>query len=130
MTTIDAWTIYWVMQADSIKALLIVIAVIVAGLWVFWSIGTGICCQMAIVDRIESAKKDMKFAIVGWVFATIVAFAAVIVATLAPSTKTAATMIVLPAIVNNKDIQTEAKELYDIAKGALRDIATESKEGN
>lgn len=38
-----------------------------------------------------------------------------------PSTKTAATMYVVPAIVNNETLQEDAGEFYELAKDALRD---------
>lgn len=44
-----------------------------------------------------------------------------------PSTKTAAAMIVIPAVANNEAIQREAGELYGIAKDALRELAKPDK---
>jgi hypothetical protein len=41
---------------------------------------------------------------------------------LLPSSKTAAVMIVLPAVANNENIQREAGELYQIAKQGLADL--------
>lgn len=44
-----------------------------------------------------------------------------------PSTKTAAAMIVIPAIVNNEKVQAEAGDLYELAKAAMRDAVTDEK---
>lgn len=47
------------------------------------------------------------------------------VATLLPSSKTAAAMVIVPAIANNETIRKESGELYDLAKQALRDSVTD-----
>lgn len=44
-----------------------------------------------------------------------------VTSSLVPSTKTAAAMLVVPAIVNNERLQKEASELYQIAKKALKE---------
>lgn len=46
-------------------------------------------------------------------------------ATFLPSTKNAAAIVVIPAIVNNETIQREAADLYGMAKQALKDAITE-----
>lgn len=42
---------------------------------------------------------------------------------LIPSTKSLAVIVVLPAIVNNEAVQGEAKEIYTLAKEALKEMA-------
>ena len=51
----------------------------------------------------------------------------VVLAAATPSTKEAATIIVIPAIVNNETVQEETKELYNIAKDYLKDLASGDK---
>jgi len=43
-------------------------------------------------------------------------------ATFLPSSKTAAAMIVIPAIANNERFQAEASDLYDLAKKGLEKV--------
>ena len=42
-----------------------------------------------------------------------------------PSSKTVAAMYVIPALANNEALKIESKELYELAKGALKDMVKE-----
>ena len=56
--------------------------------------------------------------------------ALIIVANLIPSSRTAATMIVLPAVTSREVAEVvgpEAKELYNLAKDALRSLGTKGE---
>lgn len=106
---ITAWDIYWVMQLDTIGMVASLLALagipISAFAWAAWA------------D--ENVDAPIAFPLV----VTPLAILALLVATFIPSTKTAAAMIVLPAVANNETIQQEAGELYGIAKDALRELA-------
>ena len=43
---------------------------------------------------------------------------------LAPTSRNAALIAILPAVVNNETIQTEASELYDLAKEGMRNLVS------
>lgn len=106
---ITAWQIYWVMQLDRICTAFVVIA-ICSG------IAAAISGVVAFDETSDGAAKFSK-RMAGLCMACVFALA------LTPSTKTAAAMIVIPAVANNKAIQKEAGDLYGIAKEALRELA-------
>jgi hypothetical protein len=117
MDAISPWTIYWVMQLDSIGMaagfLSFAGAFGLVGLWVF------------VVTEADS--------LAGYLAASAATLVWLVVLTAAiflPSTRTAAAMFVIPAVANNQTIQREAGELYDLAKQALRkagDIKPDAK---
>jgi len=106
---ITAWDIYWVMQLDAIRAVILALAVASGAV-------AGAAGLTGGIEGNEDAKRAAKKA-------ARVCFVAAMVTALIPSTKTAAAMIVLPAVVNNETIQAEAGDLYNIAKEALRALA-------
>lgn len=116
----DAWTIYWILQLDSINSAFGTIALI-----------SGIASSSAFVfsgivwlnQEEQAAKIIRKFSYrAAWIFAITIASGALI-----PSTKTAAAMVVIPAIANNETIRNEAADLYKLAKDALRDAVTDGE---
>lgn len=114
---ISAWNIYWVMQLDCISSTV---------QWFAWmsiiaAAGLGIAHFMADGDY-EWLGKRAKQALV---FSAAMAFISAFI----PSTKTAAAMVILPAVANNQAIQHEAADLYGIAKDALRELAKPKEEG-
>lgn len=103
---ISAWEIYWIMQLDTIAATAAVVAVlgifVTAMAWAFW------------------ADEDTpNFSIAVPLLTTFIWLCSIAAHTFLPSTKTAATMFIVPAIVNNENAQQEAGELYQLAKQAL-----------
>lgn len=130
---ISAWDVYLVMQLDTISGLfvglLVASSVICAGLFVVqachssddhWSWNEG-----NIEERKELRRKLRAYSAKTLVVAMFFALAS---ATL-PSTRTAAAMLVLPAIANNETIQKEAGELYGLAKEALREAVGGDEDG-
>lgn len=124
---ISPWTVYWVMTLDSLCMFLggVGIVALVAG-------ATG-----TIVRLIASAEPDgygNGAAIAGttWAHKTLAAsLAALLVATLLPSSKTAAAMILVPALTSDQVMEPvgkEAKELYTLAKSALANLADKQAE--
>ena len=64
------------------------------------------------------------------VWAKRAAYASVIGAVLSsfiPTTKVAASMVIIPAVANNPNVQREAGDLYQIAKEGLRNLAEPKK---
>lgn len=116
-----AWQIYWVMQLDSINSFFLCST---AGA-VFAPMAAGMISDGELVWNYEQ-KRIRRWAKVCFWMAPLFLIAAV----LTPSTKTAAAMIVLPAIANSETLRKEAGELYGLAKEALRDAidAPEPKE--
>lgn len=130
---ITAWDIYWVMQLDSIGFVVFLIGfafgvvAVVAGFLGYIDRDTASIYEGASYD--EAREKHRKLIANGASKLRVAGRAALccapilLLAAFIPSTKTAAAMIVLPAVANNKAIQQEAGELYGIAKDALRELA-------
>lgn len=103
MNTISPWTIYWVLQLDSIRAALSFACFVIA------------CAALFGFLYCVDERKRLVVPTLLSVLAAIVFTAAAFL----PSTKTAAAMVVVPAIANNPRIQSEAGDLYQLAKEAL-----------
>lgn len=113
---ITPWEIYWVLQLDSIRACLVTVAVLsgpVAALTLF--IGAMARDCMDLSDESWARAKRMVKRL------TVTLCVSLALASLLPSTKTAAAMIIVPKIVNSLTIQHEAGDIYNLAKQALRD---------
>lgn len=128
---ISAWTIYWVMQMDNIASMFLVAAVVggVAAilLWCIYNDAASSCPEEWGSSDYR-AKYQRKLDMAPALFKrarqiTVLAALLFIVAYLLPSTKTAAAMLVIPAVANNETVQKEAGELYGIAKDALHELA-------
>ena len=111
---ITAWQVYWVMQLDDIRLFLLL---------VFSSLIFGVITFAPLwID-----KKDWHVAVKRTAIGSLLML---FLAVMLPSTKTAATMIVLPAITSDEVIDTvtpEAKELYGLAKDALKNLGAKNK---
>lgn len=111
---ISPWQIYWVMQLDTIGT--------AAGFCAFFGIAV---VGFFWFGAIESDGEEIKF----WMkLASLVSFGWIgilLVAIFLPSSKTAAAMVVIPAIANNEKFQSEASELYELAKDGLKKLVAE-----
>jgi cobalamin synthase len=129
---ISAWDVYLVMQLDSVSCLanaLTLLAFAATAICIGWhamSAGEDHWSwnQQKLPERQEFRRKlrgsAKKAAAVALTFAVITA--------LIPSSKTVAAMIVLPAIANNETVQTEAADLYKLAKKALAEAVSDDDE--
>jgi hypothetical protein len=139
---IDAWDIYWVMQLDSIGRSLRFIVFALFILSGAFSIRAVWCSVQSPDDWLSeecktaaAASRASEPAARSAAIRFGVAFLAVMsVNALIPSSKTAAAMIVLPALTSESVVQTvapEARELYELAKDALRNVSKDkgAKEG-
>ena len=131
----NAWTIYWILQLDSIGTELLFLCAITATV--------AICVAGVAIDDATSNPNDWstpefkdkaleklgrapKMRRIAYKWATAAFLLSGLVA-LTPSTKTAAAMAVLPAIANNERIQHEAGDLYQLAKQALTNAVAPDK---
>lgn len=110
---ISPWDIYWILQLDSVIGAAIAVLV---------------CCGTAVLILLmfspiwlDEAGDPRKFAATAARRLAYFAFPALLVTVFIPSSKTAAAMVVLPAITNNANVQREAGDLYAMAKDALRE---------
>ena len=116
---VSAWDVYWVLQLDSIVQVFIGLALASACMVVGCGIGI-----------IESYGDD-EAAWRGRAFKAAASFVFFLLATgLTPTSRTAAAMILVPKLTSPEVLQpvgAEAKELYGLAKDALRRIGKDDK---
>lgn len=109
METISPWTIYWVMQLDTIGVAAVVLSIFGGGaLLLLWGF---------VLTELKSLAGYFVSATASVVWLIVLAAAIFL-----PSTKTAAAMYLIPAIASNQTIHREAGELYGLAKQALRQV--------
>lgn len=119
--TLDPWTVYFVMQADSILELL-------CGISLFSGFFSAISIAISVFCFLEVSKKAGFRSSTIAVTLFLLSAGSGIACGLFPTTKTAAAVLLIPAIANNETIQDEASEIYQIAKDALREIGKDSEE--
>lgn len=118
--------VYLVMQLDSISTLAFILGVLSAIVFTIFFIcyvldNAASKYHPELSDsKAEAARAEMSLGIAKK--AGVLAALSLTLGTFLPSTKTAAAMIVLPAIVNSQTVQTEAGELYGLAKEGLRNL--------
>lgn len=103
---ISPWDIYWVMQLDSIGAASVLLSIFAVPSAIFTALAA------------KEGELPWSVPVILAPFAALLLFAAIFL----PSSKTAAAMLVIPAIANNETIQREAGDLYQLAKDGLREL--------
>lgn len=118
--TLSAWDIYWVTRLDEISCALVIVGFgCMAGLLVSLVL-------MAHPDHDLCFKPGKKICVTSLVVGCI----GLGVNTLIPSTKQAAVMIVLPAIVNSEAVQQIPNELTTLAREWLQELRPAKKGGS
>lgn len=122
---ISAWEIYWILQLDTFN-----LAAIFVGLFLFCLAVIFYIYGETTLDEGQKENSDEKIkegkthcklgTLTGFLGCVLVLFSVFL-----PSTQTAATMWLAPKIINNKQIQEEASELYGLAKKALKEAVDE-----
>lgn len=113
--TITAWDIYWITRLDSLQ-FICATAAAATGVAACWGL---LECFHAFGDEERGKWLIKRFAPAF--------FVAALVAALIPSTKSAAAMYVVPAIVNSEAVQTIPAELTALAKDWLKDLHKDTK---
>lgn len=111
---VSAWDVYLVMQLDTIGAAAVVMTIVVGAFAAL--IGSFYLCE-----REQVWPSVLLFFL--WLPLPLTA-------TFLPSSKTAAAMILIPKLTSPEVLQpagAEARELYDLAKQALRKVAQDEK---
>ena len=115
----DAWTVYWLFQLDSIKEFFGVFGLsglFFALLVLLIFIGYGLRFESYQNKKLEELGKTLHF----WSpFIALAWILCAVVATFTPSTKTMAAIIVLPKIVSAQNIEVVSKDAGDIYKLAM-----------
>lgn len=107
---ITPWQMYWLLKLDDIKTILIVLSVILVGLFgglIFALLVEGHLCKLE--------KKEFFILSSGCVLGFLFLFCGIMV----PSTKQMATILVLPAIINNEKVQEMGGKTLDIGNDLL-----------
>jgi hypothetical protein len=122
----DAWDVYWVMQADSIRSFLgaacVPLSVIVALLGTFRIIMSDFthppeeiaAARPAVTRIIVASGIALFFLSAGYAFA--------------PTTKTLCACIAVPAIANNEQLQADATDIYKLGMERLKEELAPAKE--
>ena len=115
---ITGWDIYWIMQLDTIIGLLGTVCAVslIIAMAIFFT-----AAREGSSDELRDAALKPFLWLLG-----IAAFFG-LAASMVPSTKTAAMMYAIPAIVNNEELQDEAKEVYGLAKEGLKKLCEEEE---
>jgi hypothetical protein len=123
--TLSAWTVYWVMQADSIGKAVLTLAI-------FAPIATAVYTLFSQLSNVpdrwdgEPAKDEMRDERrKGWKVSLRMALATAavwIVAALCPSTKTLCACLAVPAIANNEALRTDAADIYRLGMERLKEV--------
>lgn len=134
-TMITPWEIYWVLQLDSIIAAAVLIAVVSGVVAAITSIVSlvlaadnpdGWYSEMLKSDVIRNNKRAPVLRKAAFRILVFLFLPSFVLATLLPSTSTAAAMIVAPKIINSPTVQHEAGDLYKLAKQALENAVAPS----
>ncbi|HRO60529.1 MAG TPA: hypothetical protein PKZ27_03055 [Rhodocyclaceae bacterium] len=111
---ISPFEVYLIFQLDAIRDTALTVTVI-AGLAGAGFASVGSMCASAGEITWRTYKRCMTG--VSIIFA-----GALLTSTVLPSSRSAAAIILIPAIANNEAIQTEANEMYTLAKEGLRSL--------
>lgn len=115
--TLSPIQIYWIMQADTIITCLIALMA-----FIIICLITNIVSIFTALENSKKVSNSLKYTL----FFTITMFILDMIGlTFYPSTKTQATMYVVPAIVNNEKIQGDASEIYNLGIERLKEVLLE-----
>lgn len=120
---ISPWTIYWIMQLDSVKISIerfTACSVALSGISVLLYMLSH-DPSMTMISTSKSIKCSKIFVSLSILLVTLNTFI--------PSTKTAATILTVPMIVNNEQFQADLTDIYSLGMEKIKDTLTdESKE--
>lgn len=110
------WTVYWVMQADSIKGLLI------GGTIATWfACFIGVFAWFMSKDR-HIGNPEINALIGKWIKRLFpAAIACSVAVTFIPDTRTLCAVIAVPAVVNNEQLQADAADIYRLGMERLKE---------
>lgn len=110
--TISAWDIYWITRLDNLQLVLIL------------GLAVSLCISALTLIESDSVEDFVKPACK---YFLPVAAACAMGLVFVPSTKSAAAMYVVPAIVNSEAVQKIPAELTALAKDWLKDLHKDTK---
>jgi hypothetical protein len=117
---ISAWDVYWVMQLDTIGTSMVAAAILIAVASVFVAVASD---GDAVWD--DDKKIIYRPWLVVWTLGALLLAARVFL----PSSQTAAAMFLVPKLTSPEVLEpvgAEARELYALAKKAIRNLAEDA----
>ena len=129
----SAFDIYLVMQLDSIKIHVLSLFMLCLVLYVVFGLIGSLLKDQYITDhhpqddrarKIQLIQNGQKIHVLLIKYLPVLPLLLLLNAMI-PSSKTVAAMYVIPALANNEALKIESKELYELAKGALKDMVKE-----
>lgn len=120
---ISPWEIYLVMQLDSINGFFFTIALVLS-IICCCALFAGALATGAGLSKYTDDTEKRNWEVTKKITKKLgtIAFIAGLLCAVLPSSKTAAAMIVIPAVLNNQSVQVEAKELYALAKQGFAEM--------
>lgn len=125
---LSPFLLYLVFILDSINTATTVIAILsLIGCGLMFAVGAACTHSDYRPMGTEQQQTWAKAKKIGWRFGILGVFF-MLLSTLIPTSRQMAAIIVLPAIVNNENVQKEAGELYQLAKQGLTKLVNDGKE--
>lgn len=126
MMEIPPWLVYWLMQLDSICKFVDVIAFL-GSVLLLVLIALRIACKSAS-ERDYGAKAFYNATTNLCKFSSIIIPIFVLLNVFIPNTKTVATMILIPPIVNNEQVQQIPDDILTFVRSVIKEYTFDSKE--
>jgi hypothetical protein len=111
---ISPWTVYWVMQADSLRGCVVAAGTLSATAACFAGLAFIMATATGDRDTIPVTARFLR----GFSIATLVTFTFL---PFAPTTKTLCAVLTIPAIANNETLQVDATEIYRLGMERLKE---------
>ena len=131
---ITPWEIYWILQLDNIGTfigIIIFLGVLVVSIMLISGVmftSSSKCMPELDLSKEEAIQGKILTQLAGRIFWTILPL--IILYPFIPSTKTVATMLIAPKILNSPTVKHEAGDLYNLAKQALENDISQKKSNN
>ena len=130
MDIIQPWQLYLILQADNIGSMVCHLAGAVTFVAVVSTIAIAICIVVFGVSSGETGLAPSAVWRFKWLLLLFYSSVAgmQLLSALVPSTKTAAIMFGVPAVINNPTFQQETGEVYQLLKKALSDTVQKKEQ--
>lgn len=114
------WTVYWVMQADSLRGALVTPIV----LSIVGALISGFVASMTVIDPLPDRGRNDRIHAKSrfWLSFSVTVFAIAGTAiSFVPTTKTLCAVIAVPAVINNEQLQADAADIYRLGMERLKE---------
>ena len=126
MTNISPWLIYWLMQLDSICEFVRVVAIIGSALLIGLIAIRIMCIYASEYD--SDAKAFYNYTTKLYKFGSIIIPIFILINVFIPNTKTVASMIIIPPIINNEQVQQLPNDVLIFIHSIIEEYSLNKKE--